>query len=88
MEYRWHDTALIHFSEFTLAEFQPVIQEKNSPEYAFTKQITYLRGLMLWTRAYILSSDLSRPYASAAAVGSLITLKTFKPEICPASFVA
>lgn len=51
-------------------------------------QHTYLRGLMLRTRAYILSSDLSRPYASAAAVGSLITLKTFKPEICPASFVA
>lgn len=31
---------------------------------------------------------LSKPYAKAAAVGSLIILKTFKPAIAPASFVA
>lgn len=31
---------------------------------------------------------LSNPYAIAAAVGSLIILKTFKPAITPASFVA
>ena len=31
---------------------------------------------------------LSRPYASAAAVGSLIILLTSKPAIFPASFVA
>ena len=33
-------------------------------------------------------SDLSRPYASAAAVGSLIILTTSSPAIAPASFVA
>ena len=31
---------------------------------------------------------LSRPYAKAAAVGSFKILKTFKPAIVPASFVA
>ena len=31
---------------------------------------------------------LSRPYAIAAAVGSLMILKTLRPEIVPASFVA
>ena len=31
---------------------------------------------------------LSSPYASAAAVGSLIILSTSKPAILPASFVA
>jgi len=31
---------------------------------------------------------LSRPYASAAAVGSLMIRSTFKPEMRPASFVA
>lgn len=31
---------------------------------------------------------LSRPYATAAAVGSLIILMTSKPAIAPASFVA
>jgi len=31
---------------------------------------------------------LSRPYAIAAAVGSLIILSTFNPAIIPASFVA
>ena len=34
------------------------------------------------------SSLFSRPYASEAAVGSFIILKTFNPAICPASFVA
>ena len=33
-------------------------------------------------------SDLSSPYASAAAVGSFIILTTSKPAIVPASFVA
>ena len=37
---------------------------------------------------HILSSPLSSPNDSAAAVGSLITLNTFSPAICPASFVA
>lgn len=37
---------------------------------------------------HILSSDLSMPYAKAAAVGSLITLRTFSPAIWPASLVA
>ena len=37
---------------------------------------------------HILSSDLSMPYAKAAAVGSLITLRTFNPDIWPASLVA
>ena len=32
--------------------------------------------------------DLSRPYANAAAVGSLIILWTFNPDISPASLVA
>ena len=32
--------------------------------------------------------DLSRPYASAAAVGSLMMRNTFKPAIAPASLVA
>ena len=32
------------------------------------------------------SPDLSRPYASAAAVGSLITRRTFNPAIEPASY--
>ena len=32
--------------------------------------------------------DLSRPYASAAAVGSLIMRRTLRPAIAPASFVA
>jgi len=31
---------------------------------------------------------LSRPYAIAAAVGSLIILRTFNPAIIPASLVA
>jgi len=35
-----------------------------------------------------LSSDLSIPYAKAAAVGSLITRRTFNPAIWPASLVA
>ena len=34
------------------------------------------------------SSLFSRPYASEAAVGSFIILKTFNPAICPASLVA
>ncbi len=34
------------------------------------------------------SCPLSRPYASAAAVGSLMTLKTSRPAMRPASFVA
>ena len=39
--------------------------------------------------AIVLSlSDLSRPYAKAAAVGSLIILFTVKPAISPASLVA
>jgi hypothetical protein len=33
-------------------------------------------------------SFFSKPYAIAAAVGSLITRRTFKPAIIPASFVA
>ena len=33
-------------------------------------------------------SDLSRPYARAAAVGSLMILTTSRPAIAPASFVA
>lgn len=37
---------------------------------------------------HILSSDLSMPYAKAAAVGSLITRRTFNPAIWPASLVA
>jgi len=37
---------------------------------------------------FSVSKCLSNPYAIAAAVGSLIILKTFKPEITPASFVA
>ena len=37
---------------------------------------------------HILSSPLSSPNDSAAAVGSLMTLNTFSPAICPASFVA
>ena len=32
--------------------------------------------------------SVSKPYAIAAAVGSLIILKTFNPAIVPASFVA
>ena len=36
----------------------------------------------------VFSEILSNPYAIAAAVGSLIILNTFKPEIIPASFVA
>ena len=39
-------------------------------------------------KSYILSSDLSIPYANAAAVGSLITRRTFRPDIWPASLVA
>ena len=35
-----------------------------------------------------LSSVLSRPYAIAAAVGSLMILRTSSPAIAPASFVA
>jgi len=35
-----------------------------------------------------LSSFLSKPYAIAAAVGSLIILNTFNPAIVPASLVA
>jgi len=31
---------------------------------------------------------LSKPYAIAAAVGSLMILRTFSPEMTPASFVA
>ncbi len=38
--------------------------------------------------AYTLSSDRSIPYASAAAVGSLMTRRTLSPAICPASLVA
>ena len=34
------------------------------------------------------SPSLSRPYASAAAVGSLMIRSTFSPAIRPASFVA
>jgi len=34
------------------------------------------------------SPFLSKPYAIAAAVGSLIIRATFKPEMVPASFVA
>ena len=37
---------------------------------------------------YTLSSLFSSPKASAAAVGSLITRRTFNPEIFPASLVA
>lgn len=37
---------------------------------------------------HILSSDFSIPNARAAAVGSLITRRTFNPAIFPASFVA
>jgi hypothetical protein len=33
-------------------------------------------------------SFLSKPYDREAAVGSLIILKTYKPAILPASFVA
>ena len=35
-----------------------------------------------------LSPDLSSPYASAAAVGSLMMRRTFSPAISPAAFVA
>mmetsp|Transcript_21887 Transcript_21887/g.49565 ORF Transcript_21887/g.49565 Transcript_21887/m.49565 type:complete len:262 (+) Transcript_21887:731-1516(+) len=38
--------------------------------------------------AMVLPSTLSMPYASAAAVGSFIILKTSRPAILPASFVA
>jgi len=36
----------------------------------------------------VLPSFLSRPYAKAAAVGSLTILSTSNPAIFPASFVA
>ena len=50
--------------------------------------LTHLAEFRSMLSTYNLSSALSMPYAKAAAVGSLITRKTFRPEICPASFVA
>ena len=41
-----------------------------------------------YTRILCEASSLSRPYASDAAVGSLIILFTSRPAILPASFVA
>mmetsp|Transcript_86821 Transcript_86821/g.144443 ORF Transcript_86821/g.144443 Transcript_86821/m.144443 type:complete len:223 (-) Transcript_86821:576-1244(-) len=40
------------------------------------------------TMVLFLEESLSKPYAKAAAVGSLIIRMTFKPAILPASFVA
>ena len=40
------------------------------------------------TKTVSSSPPLSRPYAKAAAVGSLIIRNTSRPAICPASFVA
>ena len=51
----------------------------------FEKSKARLKTKMI---SYSLSSDLSKPYARAAAVGSLMTRRTFNPAICPASFVA
>ena len=41
-----------------------------------------------YTAIVIFLSFLSKPYASAAAVGSFIIRLTFKPAISPASLVA
>jgi len=38
--------------------------------------------------ATVFDSDLSKPYAIAAAVGSLMILSTLRPAMVPASFVA
>jgi len=40
------------------------------------------------SKTRIFSFSLSKPYAKAAAVGSLTILRTSKPAIFPASFVA
>lgn len=48
----------------------------------------YTVTLIFNLSTHILSSDLSMPYAKAAAVGSLITRRTFSPAIWPASLVA
>jgi len=40
------------------------------------------------TRIVWSAPSLSRPYASAAAVGSLMIRNTSRPAICPASLVA
>lgn len=80
--------ALLYFQNRDVESATSKIIHRNS----MTGQRSMFSGHYYTTKlhhAHILpSSDLFKPYARAAAVGSLITLSTFRPAICPASLVA
>ena len=68
-----------------------------SPEVDSTWKTPSLKSMMVTSRVppprsktmiFCSTSDLSRPYARAAAVGSLMIRTTSSPAMAPASFVA
>ena len=67
-----------------------------SPEVDITSKTPLSISIMVTSKvppprsktATVYSPSLSKPYANAAAVGSLMILSTFNPAILPASIVA
>ena len=56
----------------------------NTPSPSSKIDISNVPPPKSYTAIFLSELPLSRPYAKAAAVGSLIILWTFKPEISPA----
>ena len=67
----------------------PVAFTSNIPSSILSNETSCVPPPQSNISIFLLSdSFFSKPYAIAAAVGSLITRRTFKPAIIPASFVA
>ncbi|MNT45722.1 hypothetical protein D3C72_1823190 [compost metagenome] len=69
------------------AESPPVDSTSNTPLLSFRIEMSKVPPPRSYT-AYTPSEALSRPYAMAAAVGSLNRRSTLIPASCAASFVA
>lgn len=72
MSYNFKPDTLSFIQDINTFSLQALHTEEPPPPQRKNKQLTFL----------------SKPYAIAAAVGSLIIRRTFKPAIVPASFVA